>query len=177
MPLEELMALYGYGAGAASSSKSSEKTTVVSTTAATAGALAESCSNSNSSSLDQSVPQPSHLSNSSSTSTSRTATTTQPVEATISPLWRLPAVPSSLMEVDESDSEGDDDEEDEEGGEDWRRTIQVGSDYQAQVPDGLCHYDDVPAYENEDKVLWIPNMLHDKEVEEYLRQVQHLKVR
>lgn len=58
-------------------------------------------------------------------------------------------------------------------GDDWRKTIQVGSDFQAVVPEGLCKYDDAPAYENEDRLLWDPTKLSDKEVEYYLHQAQH----
>lgn len=43
------------------------------------------------------------------------------------------------------------------------QTIQVGSDYQAVIPEGLCKYDDAPAYENEDRLLWDPSVLSDKE--------------
>ncbi|GFU41598.1 mesoderm induction early response protein 1 [Nephila pilipes] len=53
---------------------------------------------------------------------------------------------------------------------DWRKTIQVGADYQAVIPDGLSEYDDAPAYENEDRLLWDPTRLPDEEVEDYLRQ-------
>ncbi|XP_013781621.1 mesoderm induction early response protein 1-like [Limulus polyphemus] len=58
-------------------------------------------------------------------------------------------------------------------GDDWRKTIQVGSDFQAVVPEGLCKYDDAPAYENEDRLLWDPSKLSDKEVELYLQQAQN----
>lgn len=189
MPLEELLKLYGYGSATAAAppTKTNDKQaplSVVSTnTTTTSTATITECSNSNSSSLDQAVPQPSQLSNSSSTS-SKIVLNSQPLESNLpDTYWRLPPpinIDYALMEVDD-DSESDDEDEggevnDEEGGgEDWRRTIQVGSEYQASVPDGLCRYDDVPAYENEDKLLWDPTVLHDKEVEEYLRQVQHLK--
>lgn len=48
------------------------------------------------------------------------------------------------------------------------QTIQVGSEYQATIPVGLCKYDDAPAYENEDRLLWDPAKLSDSDVEEYL---------
>lgn len=44
----------------------------------------------------------------------------------------------------------------------------VGSDYQAVIPEGLCHYDDALPYENEDKLLWDPSALPQEEVEEFL---------
>ncbi|GFQ79378.1 mesoderm induction early response protein 1 [Trichonephila clavata] len=58
---------------------------------------------------------------------------------------------------------------------DWRKTIQVGADYQAAIPDGLSEYDDAPAYENEDRLLWDPSVLPDEEVEDYLRQSRQPK--
>jgi hypothetical protein len=67
---------------------------------------------------------------------------------------------------DSSDDESEDDFSVNE--EDWRRTIQVGSDYQASIPEGLSRYDGAPAYENEDRLLWDPSYLEDKEIEEYL---------
>ncbi|XP_072040517.1 mesoderm induction early response protein 1-like [Amphiura filiformis] len=56
--------------------------------------------------------------------------------------------------------------------EDWKKTISVGSDYQAVVPEGLSHYDDAPAYENEDRLLWDPTKLENGPVNLYLLQVQ-----
>ncbi|XP_040355896.1 mesoderm induction early response protein 1 isoform X5 [Ixodes scapularis] len=41
------------------------------------------------------------------------------------------------------------------------QTIQVGSEYQATIPVGLCKYDDAPAYENEDRLLWDPAKISD----------------
>lgn len=49
------------------------------------------------------------------------------------------------------------------------KTIMVGSDYQAQVPDGLHHYDDALPYENEDKLIWDPNGIGSEDVEDYLK--------
>lgn len=150
MPLEELMAMYGYGPAAATAPPSK-------TAAAVTG---ESSSNS---SMDQSASQ---------VPNAQLESGNAPM-VTPNPLWtRL----SGDMDIDEGDSssEGDEDYE-EEGAEDWRRSIHVGPEYQAQVPDGLSHYDGVPAYENEDTLLWDPTLLHDKEVEEYLKQIQHLK--
>lgn len=157
MPLEQLLALYGYGSAPPASLPAQKDGTDKQhdTSTATTG----ESSNSNSS-LDP---------NSSATS----QTGGEPSSA----LWRLSSA-GHLMDVDgEESSSGEDDdyEEEEDNGEDWRRSIQVGADYQAQVPDGLCRYDDVLPYENEDTLLWDPTALHGKEVEEYLKQVSHLK--
>ncbi|XP_040355902.1 mesoderm induction early response protein 1 isoform X14 [Ixodes scapularis] len=52
------------------------------------------------------------------------------------------------------------------------QTIQVGSEYQATIPVGLCKYDDAPAYENEDRLLWDPAKISDTDVEDYLSTAQ-----
>jgi hypothetical protein len=44
----------------------------------------------------------------------------------------------------------------------------VGSEYQAQIPEGLCKYGDALPYENEDKLLWEPLQLPEPEVLDYL---------
>lgn len=58
--------------------------------------------------------------------------------------------------------------------EDWKKTIMVGSDYQAAIPEGLCSYDDVLPYENEDKLLWNPSILDEIVTEDYMRKVSAL---
>ncbi|XP_044741773.1 mesoderm induction early response protein 1 isoform X2 [Chrysoperla carnea] len=73
-------------------------------------------------------------------------------------------------EEDDYDYSPDEDE--------WKKkTIMVGSDYQAAIPEGLCCYDDVLPYENDDKLLWDPTPLTPKQVEEYLKQVRAKKKR
>ncbi|XP_047507493.1 mesoderm induction early response protein 1-like [Pieris napi] len=54
---------------------------------------------------------------------------------------------------------------------DWKKTIMVGSDYQAGIPEGLCSYDDALPYENEDKLLWNPNILDEKVIEDYMKKI------
>uniref|UniRef100_A0A8D7ZZ14 Mesoderm induction early response protein 1 n=1 Tax=Culex pipiens TaxID=7175 RepID=A0A8D7ZZ14_CULPI len=66
--------------------------------------------------------------------------------------------------------------EDEEDGdyipdEEVKKTIMVGSDFQAQIPEGLCRYDDALPYENEDKLLWNPTVLGEDNIEEYLVKI------
>lgn len=46
----------------------------------------------------------------------------------------------------------------------------VGSDYQAVIPEGLCHYDDALPYENEDKLLWDPKPIEIAFVEDFLQK-------
>ncbi|KAH3734264.1 mesoderm induction early response protein 1-like isoform X2 [Dreissena polymorpha] len=72
---------------------------------------------------------------------------------------------------EDSDSEEDLDYRPEE---EWKKTISVGSAYQASVPEGLCVYGDAPAYENEDRLLWDPSRMIDSEVEKYLEEI-HLQ--
>lgn len=83
---------------------------------------------------------------------------------------------SKSQEGSEGDSESEEDVDYTpiEPVDDWKKTIQVGSDYQATVPDGLCKYGDAPAYENEDRLLWDPSKIEDPgEVEKYLEEVKN----
>lgn len=57
---------------------------------------------------------------------------------------------------------------------DPKKTIMVGSDYQAVIPEGLCKYDDALPYENEDKLLWDPSKLSDSDIEDYLNKFSTL---
>ncbi|XP_052418982.1 mesoderm induction early response protein 3 isoform X2 [Carassius gibelio] len=70
--------------------------------------------------------------------------------------------------------DGDKESEGEEDGvssEDSRKEIMVGSQYQAEVPVGLSHYnDDEKAYEEEDQLLWCPDMLSESKVKDYLKE-------
>jgi len=50
----------------------------------------------------------------------------------------------------------------------------VGNDYQAQVPDGLISYDQVPANDAEDTLLWSSEPVHSQEVENYLRRAHEI---
>ncbi|XP_018325534.2 mesoderm induction early response protein 1-like isoform X2 [Agrilus planipennis] len=77
----------------------------------------------------------------------------------------------SVSRVSEEEDEDYDYTPDED---EWRKTIMVGSDYQAQIPEGLCHYDDALPYENEDKLLWDPNSLSEEVVEDFLRRASSL---
>ncbi|GBP41409.1 Mesoderm induction early response protein 1 [Eumeta japonica] len=65
-------------------------------------------------------------------------------------------------------SEEDDDYDYSPDEDDWKKTIMVGSDYQAGIPEGLCSYDDALPYENEDKLLWNPTILDEKVIEDYM---------
>ncbi|XP_072402412.1 mesoderm induction early response protein 1-like isoform X4 [Diabrotica undecimpunctata] len=83
----------------------------------------------------------------------------------------LRSVSSRVSEEEDEDYDYSPDEED------WRKTIMVGSDYQAQIPEGLSHYDDALPYENEDKLLWDPNDTHLEgiDVSDFLRKVSSIR--
>lgn len=78
-------------------------------------------------------------------------------------LLRCKSAISRISEEEEEDYDYSPDEDE------WRKTIMVGADYQAYIPEGLCHYDDALPYENEDKLLWDPARLAGETVEEYLK--------
>lgn len=156
MPLEELLALYGYSDKVGSTcDKSVEKAEATSTTPVEPNtAEANSTSNSN-------VNPNMHHSNTSQLMGGSHVShlrSSQP----------FTHMNNQNMVSDSSDDESDDDFSVNE--EDWRRTIQVGSDYQASIPEGLSRYDGAPAYENEDRLLWDPSHLTDEEIVEYLRK-------
>lgn len=77
---------------------------------------------------------------------------------------------------DDDEDEDDDDEEDQEKDPNYvRKRIMVGSAYQAAIPNGLSKYGDVLPYENEDKLIWEPSQVSEKEVEEYLMKTSEVK--
>lgn len=78
-------------------------------------------------------------------------------------LLRCKSAISRISEEEEEDYDYSPDEDE------WRKTIMVGADYQAYIPEGLCHYDDALPYENEDKLLWDPARSAGETVEEYLK--------
>uniref|UniRef100_A0A672TET1 Mesoderm induction early response protein 1-like n=1 Tax=Sinocyclocheilus grahami TaxID=75366 RepID=A0A672TET1_SINGR len=55
--------------------------------------------------------------------------------------------------------------------EDWKKEIMVGSMYQAETPVGLCMYkDNEKVYENEDQLLWNPELIPEEKVVEFLAE-------
>lgn len=83
---------------------------------------------------------------------------------------------SNDSSMDEDYSCSDDEDSDDE--KDWRRIIHVGPEFQADVPEGLCEYDDVPPYENEDKLVWKCNQsLAQEQIIDYLKQASALSRR
>ncbi|KAJ8376222.1 hypothetical protein SKAU_G00068020 [Synaphobranchus kaupii] len=73
----------------------------------------------------------------------------------------------------ESNDAEEESEEDEDyiPSEDWKKEIMVGSMYQAETPSGLCRYkDNERVYENDDQLLWNPELLPENEVVEFLTE-------
>lgn len=141
MPLEELLAMYGYEAGGRKSRQENDNTQGDGNGAN--ASASEPWLDAASSSRDYSADG-----------------------------WQ--GTPNLTISGEDSDCDDEDYEDDamSDSGEEWRRTIKVGEEYQAPVPDGLCEYDDVPAYENEDKIVWDPSRLPDEKVEEFLKNVK-----
>lgn len=79
-------------------------------------------------------------------------------------LLRSVSRPQSEEEEDDCDYSPDEEE--------WKKTIMVGTDYQAAIPEGLCRYDDALPYENEDKMLWDPSHISEEDTEEFLERAQ-----
>jgi hypothetical protein len=46
--------------------------------------------------------------------------------------------------------------------------------FQALVTDGLSTYGDVLPYENNDELLWDPNVLNEDLIEDYLTKIQQI---
>ncbi|CAD7013633.1 unnamed protein product [Ceratitis capitata] len=78
-------------------------------------------------------------------------------------------------EIEEDIIDAEEEEEDEFDSDYVKKTIMVGSSYQATIPDGLSQYGDVLPYENEDKLIWEPSQVSEKEVEEYLLKARDIK--
>lgn len=81
----------------------------------------------------------------------------------------------SLLGYDLDDSEDDDysytsdDKSDDER--DWRRSIHVGPEYQADIPEGLVLYDDLPPYQTEDTLVWdCGSCLTTEQILDYLKK-------
>jgi len=60
--------------------------------------------------------------------------------------------------------------------EEKKKTIMVGSDYQAWIPEGLSKYDGTLPYENEDKMVWDPSPMSSEEIDDYLFKVQEPQI-
>ncbi|KAM7342207.1 uncharacterized protein ACRADG_009701 isoform 2-T2 [Cochliomyia hominivorax] len=77
----------------------------------------------------------------------------------------------TLYGVEDDDDEDEEIEEDE----DYKKKVMIGSSYQATIPVGLSQYGDILPYENEDKLIWEPSQVSEREVEEYLLKIRDIK--
>ncbi|XP_071440194.1 mesoderm induction early response protein 1-like [Hetaerina americana] len=75
-------------------------------------------------------------------------------------------------QASDEDEEDDDYDYTPDEDDDWQKTIKVGVEYQAPIPDELHEYDDALPYENEDKLLWDPKCMEEAEFEKYLIKAQ-----
>lgn len=78
----------------------------------------------------------------------------------------------TLFGVEDDD---EDEEIEEEEDEDYKKKVMIGTSYQATIPVGLSQYGDILPYENEDKLIWEPSQVSEREVEEYLIQIRDIK--
>nr|XP_029488396.1 mesoderm induction early response protein 2-like isoform X2 [Oncorhynchus nerka] len=76
----------------------------------------------------------------------------------------------TLVSTSEEDSDNDDDTSIPSN--DGRKDIMVGSMYQAKIPTLSLYSDQERVYENEDQLLWTPDMLSGHAVEEFLLSAQ-----
>lgn len=78
-----------------------------------------------------------------------------------------------MAELDQVQSE----DEDEDYRPHWElhwKSVNVGLNFQALVTDGLSTYGDVMPYENNDELLWDPNVLGEDLIEDYLTKIQQI---
>lgn len=152
MPLSELLAMYGYGEQDNSGSEEADEESSTHEAPEPKDVVVEEVET-------EEVEEPSQLAqlypeipiaNDNGVGTSR--------------YLRSGSRPQSEEEEDDCDYSPDE--------EDWKKTIMVGSDYQAKIPVGLIKYDDALPYENDDKMLWDPTSLSESETVSYLARLQ-----
>ncbi|OTF72727.1 mesoderm induction early response protein 1-like protein [Euroglyphus maynei] len=117
--------------------------------------------------IDQSTSDSSNSNNLTSQTQSQTTTTTTTTATT----------GMNNMNQLLSDSSDDDSDEDFSVNEDeWRRTIQVGSDFQAVIPDGLKHYEHNSNIGHNNILLWKPPATSTLNLDEYLLEYAKLSL-
>lgn len=72
------------------------------------------------------------------------------------------------------DGEEEEEEGVEEDDEEYKKKVMIGSSYQAFIPKGLSQYGDILPYENEDKLIWEPSQVAEREVEAYLLKIRDI---
>ncbi|ENN74347.1 hypothetical protein YQE_09317, partial [Dendroctonus ponderosae] len=81
---------------------------------------------------------------------------------------------SKISEDEEEDMESNPEEDDYQKFSGGVHNIMVGSDYQAQVPESLTSYEQVPSNDVDDQLLWSPQEAFSQKVEEYLQKAHEI---
>ncbi|KAG1938521.1 mesoderm induction early response protein 1a isoform X2 [Pimephales promelas] len=156
MPIEELLKLYGYSTGGSPEEEDGdvqEEEDPSENTCSSYSKLKEEERRELSDQENEDVQSSSDEPPSSSVS-----------HSTAQLIWHRP---SNYFEGDEEESEDDDYI----FTEDWKKEIMVGSMYQAETPVGLCKYkDNEKVYENDDQLLWNPELVPEEKVVEFLSE-------
>ncbi|GAA6102866.1 mesoderm induction early response protein 1a [Tachysurus ichikawai] len=153
MPLHELLKLYGYGAtdSADSEDEGPEEQDVAEVDQSSS---AQGHVKSNKEDREDEVQRSSREE---SPDRSRTLSTAQ----------LMYSGPCNYFDGDVDESE----DEDYVPSEEWKKEVKVGPMYQAETPSVLCKYkDNEKVYENEDQLLWNPELLPENEVVEFLAE-------
>ncbi|XP_060775998.1 mesoderm induction early response protein 1a isoform X2 [Neoarius graeffei] len=150
MPLHELLKMYGYGA-ADSEDEGPEEQDV------SENDQSSSSHGNVKTNKEHREDEDQRWSSEDSPDRSRTHSTTQ----------LLCSEPCSYFDGDADESE----DEDYIPSEEWKKEVKVGPMYQAETPTELCKYkDNEKVYENEDQLLWNPELLPENEVVEFLAE-------
>ncbi|XP_056316087.1 mesoderm induction early response protein 1a isoform X3 [Danio aesculapii] len=151
MPIEELLKLYGYSSGASPEEEEED--------------VEEEDSTENACSKEEEKPELSDQEEDEDVQSSSEEPPSGSVSHSTAQL--LCSRPSTYFEGYEEESE----DEEYIPSEDWKKEIMVGSMYQAETPVGLCKYkDNEKVYENDDQLLWNPELLPEEQVVEFLTE-------
>ncbi|XP_037925402.1 mesoderm induction early response protein 1 [Hermetia illucens] len=80
-----------------------------------------------------------------------------------------------LRTISRQQTDDDDDGDYSPDEDEFKKTIMVGSEFQAVIPEGFFKYDDALPYENEDKLLWDPSRIAEDDTEKYLQNAIQAK--
>ncbi|KAK2889268.1 hypothetical protein Q8A67_014643 [Cirrhinus molitorella] len=155
MPIEELLKLYGYSTGGSPEEEDEE--------------VQEEDSSENNCSSDSKLKEDEKQELSDQEDEDVQSSGEEPPSCSVShsTAQLLYPRPSNYFEGDEEESEDDDYIP----SEDWKKEIMVGSMYQAETPVGLCKYkDNEKVYENDDQLLWNPELIPEEKVVEFLAE-------
>lgn len=153
MPIEELLKLYGYSSGGSPGEEEED--------------VQEEESPENACSKEE--ENPSELSDKEEDDEDVQSSGEEPPSCSVShsTAQLICSRPSIYFEGYEEESE----DEEYIPSEDWKKEIMVGSMYQAETPVGLCKYkDNEKVYENDDQLLWNPELLPEEKVVEFLTE-------